>query len=62
MSQALIVLGVLLVAVAAVIALADTDDLSRKMPVQVPPRRLALYPLVCGVVLVVVGVIGALLP
>jgi hypothetical protein len=45
-------LGLVLIAVAGVLLVADWDGLSRRMPTQVPPRRFALVPLVGGVLLV----------
>jgi hypothetical protein len=45
-------LGLLLIAAAVVLLLADWGGLSRRMPTQVPPSRFALVPLVGGVLLV----------
>jgi hypothetical protein len=45
----MIVVGLILIGVAAVMAMADSDQLSRRMPTQVPPRALAAIPLVGGV-------------
>ena len=62
MSGALAVVGVLLIATGAVIAVADTGRLSDRMPTQVPPRRLARYPVVAGVALLAIGVVGLVIP
>jgi hypothetical protein len=51
----MIVLGLILIGVAAVMAMVDSGQLSRRMPTQVPPRGLAAVPLVIGVVLVTAG-------
>jgi hypothetical protein len=59
---ALTIVGLLLLATAALIAIADTGGMSRSMPTQVPPRRFARYPLVAGVILLVFGVIGLIIP
>jgi hypothetical protein len=59
---ALALLGLLLVASAGVIAVADIGALSTRMPTQLPPRRFARYPLIAGIALVVIGVAGLLMP
>lgn len=56
--QALGALGVILLVVAAVIAVADSGGLSSRMPTQVPRRRVAVVPLVVGVALLVVAAVG----
>jgi hypothetical protein len=61
MFATLTVVGMLLVASAAAMALADSDNLSTRMPTQVPPRRLARYPFGAGVALLTLGVLGAVL-
>lgn len=58
MFEAGLVLGGLLVATAAVIALADSDRLSRSMPTQVMPARLARYPAALGTLLIVLSAVG----
>jgi hypothetical protein len=55
---ALTVVGLLLLASAAVLVIGDAGDLSARMPTQVPPRRFARYPLIAGIVLVVIGLLG----
>jgi hypothetical protein len=62
MFRAFTVLGTLLVVVAGVVAAGDADGLSQRLPIEVPPRRLALYPLIAGAVLLTVGLIGSLFP
>lgn len=51
--RALVVLGSVLLGVAAMLAMADSDRLSRRMPTQVPPRWMAGIPLSAGVLLLV---------
>ena len=48
-------LGVVFIAAAALLLLADTGRLSARMPTQVPPRAFALLPLALGVVLLLLG-------
>jgi hypothetical protein len=61
-TQVLAVLGTLLVLAAVVLVVADSGDLSSKMPTQVPPRRFARSPLTAGIVLIAIAVIAWLLP
>jgi hypothetical protein len=49
-------LGIVFIAAAAVLLVADAGRLSHRMPTQVPPRTLALLPLAVGVVLLLLGV------
>ena len=53
----MIVVGLILIGVAAVMAIADSGQLSRRMPTQVPPRVFACVPLVVGVALVAAGLL-----
>ena len=53
------VLGFVVVASSVLIAIADVGGMSRRMPTQIPPRRVAMYPLVAGVALLVIAVVGA---
>ena len=53
----MIVVGLILIGVAAVMAVADSGQLSRRMPTQVPPCALASVPLVVGVALVAAGLL-----
>ena len=53
----MIVVGLILIGVAAVMAIADSGQLSQRMPTQVPPRALASVPLVVGVALVAAGLL-----
>ena len=62
MFTALIVLGLLLIAVTAVLVLMAWGGMSRRMPTRVPPPRIARYTLACAVVLIAVGVVGSLFP
>ena len=48
----MLAVGLILIGLAVVMALADSDQLSRRMPMQVPPRAYALVPLLVGVALV----------
>jgi hypothetical protein len=48
-------LGLVFVAAAALILIADTGRLSARLPTQVPPRAFALLPLALGAVLLLVG-------
>jgi uncharacterized membrane protein HdeD (DUF308 family) len=50
-----VVLGLAFVAAALVLVLMDWDGLSKRMPTQVPPRGLAIVPLLLGIALVAVG-------
>jgi hypothetical protein len=59
---AAVVIGAVLLGVAGLIVLGDSDRMSSSMPTQVPPRRLARYPLAVGAVLVVVGLVGLVVP
>jgi hypothetical protein len=54
----MIVVGLILIGLAAVMAPADSGELSRRMPTQVPPRALASVPLVIGVALVAAGLLN----
>jgi hypothetical protein len=54
----LLTVGGLLVALSAVIVLADSGHLSARMPTQVMPRRYAVYPLAVGIVLTLAGLVG----
>ena len=62
MFAVLVVTGLVLLSTAAVIVIGDMGGMSRRMPTQVPPRRLAVYPLVAGVAALVVGVVGLVIP
>ena len=53
----MIVVGLILIGVAAVMAMADSGQLSGRLPTQVPPRALASAPLVIGVALVAAGLL-----
>ena len=54
----MIVVGLILIGLAAAMTLADSGQLSRRMPTQVPPRALAAVPLLVGVVLVTAGLLN----
>jgi hypothetical protein len=49
------VFGLVFVAAAALLLVADTGRLSSRLPTQVPPKAFALLPLAVGVVLLLVG-------
>ncbi len=51
-------LGALLIFTAVVIVIADSHDMSKKMPTQVAPRRLAKYPAAVGAVVLVLSLAG----
>ena len=49
------VVGLVFIAAAAVLLVADAGRLSARLPTQVPPRAFALLPLAAGVLLLVLG-------
>jgi hypothetical protein len=49
------VLGIVFIAAAAVLLVADAGRLSARLPTQVPPRWVALLPLAVGVLLLLLG-------
>ena len=49
-------------ALAGLIVVADWGRLSDRLPTQVPPRRLARWPLGVGLELVALGVVAAVVP
>lgn len=54
--------GVIPVVAGLVVVVGAGDGMHRRMPVQVPPRRLAALPLAAGAVLLAVAGVLALLP
>lgn len=54
--------GVLLLIASAVLIVGDSDGLSSRMPTQLPPRRFARYPMIAGLALVVIGIVGSFVP
>jgi hypothetical protein len=50
-----LMLGFILVGIAALWVLADWGGLSRRMPTQALPRRAALYPFLVGAALIITG-------
>jgi len=48
-------LGLVFIAAAAVLLIADTGHLSRRLPTQLPPRSVALLPLTVGILFLVLG-------
>ena len=48
----MLAVGLLFIGLAVIMALADSDQLSGRMPTQVPPRAYAFVPLLVGVALV----------
>ena len=57
---ALLIIGAILLGIAALWTLADSDHLSERLPTQVLPRRAARYPFVAGVALVPIGLVVGL--
>ena len=60
MARSLAVLGLLLVASAGALVMADSGGLSERLPTQVPPRRFARYPLLAGLALLVIAAVAQL--
>ena len=56
--RGMLIAGVALLVLGGVVLLGDSDQLSARMPTQVLPGRHARYPLVAGIVLVLVGLVG----
>jgi hypothetical protein len=56
------VVGGVLVVAGLVIILMAWGGADERMPTQVPPRRLARYPLAGGAVLLVVAAVGLMVP
>jgi multisubunit Na+/H+ antiporter MnhB subunit len=54
--------GIILVATGLLIVVGDHDDMHRKMPFQVLPRRLAAIPIGIGATLLAIAAMVALLP
>jgi hypothetical protein len=54
--------GVILVATGLIIVVGDHDDMHRRMPFQVLPRRLAVIPIGIGATLLAIAAMVALLP
>ena len=59
MFRSLGLVGLVLLSAAGVIILVDSGGMSRRMPTQVPPRRIALYPFIAGVTLLVIAIVGS---
>ena len=53
--RAVTVLGLVFIAAAAVLLMADAGRLSSRLPTQVPPKAFALVPLGVGVLLLLIG-------
>jgi len=56
--RASIALGLLCIAIAAVLALMNVGGTSDSMPTQVPPLRIARRVLIVGIVLLLIGCAG----
>jgi multisubunit Na+/H+ antiporter MnhB subunit len=54
--------GGVLVAVGLVVILMAWGGMDERMPTQVPPRRLARYPIAAGTLLLVVAAVGLIVP
>ena len=54
--------GGVLVAVGLVVILMAWGGMDQRMPTQVPPRRLARYPIAAGAALLVVAAVGLMVP
>jgi multisubunit Na+/H+ antiporter MnhB subunit len=54
--------GGVLVAVGLVVILMAWGGMDQRMPTQVPPRRLARYPIAAGALLLVVAAVGLIVP
>lgn len=58
MFATVLLVGVLLFAAGALLVIADGDGLSSRMPTQLSPRSFSRYPMIGGLVLVVIGAVG----
>jgi multisubunit Na+/H+ antiporter MnhB subunit len=54
--------GGVLVAAGLVMVLMAWGGMDERMPTQVPPRRLARYPIAAGALLLVVAAVGLIVP
>ena len=54
--------GGVLVAMGLVVILMAWGGMDDRMPTQVPPRRLARYPIAAGALLLVVAAVGLIVP
>lgn len=54
--------GGVLVAMGLVVILMAWGGMDERMPTQVPPRRLARYPIAAGALLLVVAAVGLIVP
>lgn len=54
--------GVILAVSGLVVLAGASDDLDKRLPTQVVPRRFANYPLSAGVILLIVAGVGLLFP
>jgi multisubunit Na+/H+ antiporter MnhB subunit len=54
--------GGVLVAAGLVMTLMAWGGMDERMPIQVPPRRLARYPVAAGALLLVVAAVGLIVP
>ena len=60
--RAMAMVGTVLVVTGVVLVLMAWDGLDQRLPLQVPPRRLARYPLVAGAMLLALAGAGYLFP
>ena len=56
------VVGGVLVAAGLVMILMAWGGMDERMPTQVPPRRLALYPIAAGALLLAIAAVGLVVP
>jgi hypothetical protein len=54
--------GIVLVTAGLVMILMAWGGMDERMPTQVPPRRLARYPVAAGTLLLVVAAVGLIVP
>jgi hypothetical protein len=54
--------GIVLVTAGLVMILMAWGGMDERMPTQVPPKRLARYPLAAGTLLLVVAAVGLIVP
>jgi hypothetical protein len=60
--EAVGLLGIVLFAAGLVMILMAWGGMDESMPTQVPPKRLARYPLAAGTLLLVVAAVGLIVP
>jgi hypothetical protein len=58
----MVVIGGLLIATGLLLVLGAWGGLDERMPTQVPPRRLAVYPIAAGLALLLIAVVASAFP